>query len=130
MVRWRDDDGAMARWSIAPSRYRYRAIVLSSSHHRAIVIAPSLHRAITPSSSLHRVIVIAPSRHRHRAIAPSTYKSMVRWRDSEVHGPIRIPYNTVSHKIVKICLLAFPINPYKEKQRDFTSHLQIFHVYM
>ena len=60
-----------------------------------IAIASSHHRAIAPSSSRHRVIVIAPSRHRHRAIAPLTFKSMVRWRDSEVHCPIRLPYNRV-----------------------------------
>ena len=108
-VRWRDDAIAMARWcdgdnaiehraiAIAPSRYRHRAIALSSSRHRTI--APSLHRAIAPSHHRHRAIApschrhraIAPSSSRHRAIAPSTYKSMVRWRDSEVHGPIRIP---------------------------------------
>ena len=83
---------------IVPSLSRHRVIAPSSSHHRAIApsryraIAPSRYRAIAPSH--YRVIVIAPSRHRHRAISPSTYKSMVRWRDSEVHGPIRIPYYT------------------------------------
>ena len=113
MVRWRDYDSAMVRWSdgamtrwrwwdgaISSSRYRHRAIViaLSSSLHRTIApslhraIAPSHLRAIAPSSSRHRTIASSSSRHRVIVIAPSTYKSMVRWRDSEVHGPIRIPY--------------------------------------
>ena len=38
--------------------------------------------------------------------------------------------NTVSHKIVNIYLSAFPINKYKEKNCGFTSHSQIFRVYM
>ena len=120
--------------AIAPSRYRHRAIALSSSRHRAIVIASSRHRAIAPSRyraiapSLHRAIApsrhrhraIAPSRHRHRAIAssssrhrtiaPSTYKSMVRWRDSEVHGPIRIPYITLTPGWSKLYFLFYVYN--------------------
>ena len=81
----------------AMTRYRWRdrtcviAIVLSH-RHRVIAKLPSHCRAIASSSSHHRhrtrAIIIAPSR--PRSIAPN---SMVWWFNSELRGPIRIPYS-------------------------------------
>ena len=107
--------------TIAPSPSRYRSIVIAPSRHRHRAIASSHHRptsrwydgamarwcdgddaiehraiVIAPSSSCHRTIALSGHRHRAIVIAPSTYKSMVRWRDSEVYGPIRIPYFSVN----------------------------------
>lgn len=76
------------------SHHRYCIIALSLSYYRVIVIAVSLHRAIIPSSSRYRTIASSSSRHRHRIFALSTPTSLVRWCDSELRGPIRIPDKT------------------------------------
>ena len=46
-----------------------------------------------PVASHYRVIVIALSHHRHCIIAPSLHQLKIRWCNSELNGPIRIPYN-------------------------------------
>ena len=112
--RWRDDAIAMAQWCNGDDAIEHRAIVIAPSHHRAI--APSRHHAIALSRHRHRAI--AQSRHRHRAIAsssshhraivPSTYKSMVRWRDSEVHDPFRIPRTVSRRGLTQVLLCHHP----------------------
>ena len=86
MTRW-SDDAVMARWRwhngddakehrtivIAPSRFRHRAIALSSSCHHAIAIGPSLQR----------VIAIAPSHHRPRWHDVAITMARWQWRDSD-----------------------------------------------
>lgn len=57
------------------------------------IVALPRHWIITNAISHHLVITIASfTPLRHRIIARSTQTSMVRWRDSEIKGTIRIPY--------------------------------------
>ena len=62
MVRWRDKDGAMTRYSIALSSH-----LTSPSLHRTVASSHNRHRTVIPSCHRHSALVIA---FRHRSIDP------------------------------------------------------------
>ena len=76
MVRWRNTNGAI--------EHLFSAILLL--HHRLRIIAPSLSHCRTIASSS------SPSH--HYSIDPNL---MVKWYDSKLRGPIRIPLQLVKN---------------------------------
>ena len=84
MVRQCDGDGAMTRWRWynGDEAMLYRTIVIALSHHRHIDLFAHV------MFEQNRAIVFAPSLYRSIDL-----KSMMRWYDSELRGPIRTPYS-------------------------------------